>query len=230
MYSTVIPITLGKSQTGLTLVAQLYDPSDGSAVGSPISDGFVERVNGRYDWSTSALPDNQAIGVAFLSGVEELASTVVNVSDVYDILAMKTKLDALNVSTAITISSPVDPVTGNVTIYRGDAYKSTTPKGPLVWNETTGLWVAYVGLTSVFTATSADGKATISAPAVIARVSGNHCSITVELESDDTESITNKQLADDWSFDVQSVVATDTVDSPLSGTLTIIADVSPPSD
>lgn len=231
-YSLTIPISLGTSKTGLTLAAQLYNPADGSPIGSPITTGFVERVSGRYDWNSgSVLPDNQAVGVAFLSGTDELASTVLNPTDVYDIAAIKSKLDSLNVTTAITIATPIDPATGNATVVRGDAYLASSPKGALVWTETSGAWLPYVGKPSVFTAKSADGKATISVAATVAHVSGNTCTITVELPSDATETITDKQLAaGDFSFDVQSTIAPDMDDTPLAGTLTILPDVSPPSD
>ncbi len=79
-FSLAIGISLGASQTGLTLTAQLVDTT-GAALGSAVATGFSEIGGGNYLWYYSAFPSDTSVGVKFLSGVTLKAFVSVNPSD-----------------------------------------------------------------------------------------------------------------------------------------------------
>jgi len=63
-YTLTTGITLGSSETGLTLEAQLVDTT-GADVGSAVISGFVEIGAGNYMWTYAAYPDGFRGGVKF---------------------------------------------------------------------------------------------------------------------------------------------------------------------
>lgn len=63
-YTLDFTISLGSTQTGLTLRAQLFDTS-GTPTGSEISTGFTELGNGHYLWHYASIPDAHRGGVKF---------------------------------------------------------------------------------------------------------------------------------------------------------------------
>lgn len=66
MYTLLVGIQLGASQTGLTLKARLY--TDGVAVGSEVTAGFTEEGMGAYSWKYTAFPDGFRGTVRFYTG------------------------------------------------------------------------------------------------------------------------------------------------------------------
>ena len=79
-FALAIGISLGASQTGLTLTAQLVDTT-GASLGSAVTTGFSEIGGGNYLWYYSAFPSDASVGVKFLSGATLKAFVSVNPAD-----------------------------------------------------------------------------------------------------------------------------------------------------
>lgn len=75
-YALIFAISLGSSQTGLSLNAQLID-STGSNSGSPVTTGFVEIGSGNYLWN-GTIPDDFYGIAAFNAGGPILAISDIN--------------------------------------------------------------------------------------------------------------------------------------------------------
>lgn len=140
---------------------------------------------------------------------------------------MKSKVDLINPS-AVTVQAAVG-LNNNVTIRRGDAYVTGGVWGPLTWTETTGAWLAYVGKPAVFTAGT-----DISVEAVFEVVSGDTVRAVVELDSADTSALPLTLFSTGGGrmtrkYDIQVTLADLEDNTPVSGNLTILMDVTPPS-
>lgn len=70
MYPLTFPLSLGQSQTGLTLKARLIDET-GTPVGGFITSGFSERGRGLYLFSYASIPDDFQGAVEFVDDATE---------------------------------------------------------------------------------------------------------------------------------------------------------------
>lgn len=80
-YAKTIIIKLGRSDTGLTLKAKIYNAA-GVQQGSDVTAGFSELGGGEYAWSYASFADGFAGRVDFYSGSTFETSTGVNPSQV----------------------------------------------------------------------------------------------------------------------------------------------------
>lgn len=99
-YALSFSLSLGSSQTGLTLSAQLVDTA-GADVGSPIVSGFAELGRGNYLWTYTAVPDGFQGGVVFSSNAEIKAVGAINPQDTPVMVDGKTHAEALQIIAAM---------------------------------------------------------------------------------------------------------------------------------
>jgi hypothetical protein len=137
-----IPLSLGKSQTGLaaSLSAQLVDEHD-SAQGGPITTGFTELGNGLYAWYYDFADDFDG-GVVFTLTTGETSVVVGTASIAPDPieLAIKAKTDLIVGGTGqVTVNVPVT-TGGDIAVILGDAYLAADGRA-FTWNEpAAGVW------------------------------------------------------------------------------------------
>lgn len=108
-YELVSSISLGPTNTGLTLKAQLVD-TVGANVGAGILTGFVEIGGGDYLWDYAGFPDGFRGGIKILNAADDslLAFGVMNPQDAEN-------LD-VKVSSIVAISFPAGAIAFTYTV------------------------------------------------------------------------------------------------------------------
>lgn len=195
-YPFSIPVILGLAFDGATMSAQLFDVTDGTAIGSLVTDGFLDRGGGDFIW-TGNLPNGISVGVDFYADAVKKATTVVNHQEAYDISAILGKVLPLSAG-EVSVNSPVTP-DGEATIYAG--YDGTIANGFALSFTDDGSWGDLSGAT-VFFAGRFDNVFVLSAGSV----AGDPQVATFEYTAQETKYLPE---SDDYIFDVYRVIGDD---------------------
>lgn len=125
-------------------------------------------------------------------------------------------------SASITVSAPV-LTSGNISIIRGDSYYSADARA-LIWTITGLPTIDLTGATTTFAAkqnNSSLTKTNSSSPGVTASFSSGTLTLTVELASADTSTLSQG----DYRFDIQTLFSNAHVETWVQGTMTVVPDV-----
>lgn len=201
--------------------------NNGSPFAAPA--GAVTEVgNGWYQVAGNAT-DTNTLGPLLLHATASAADPVDREYEVVahnpdtDIALVKVKTDQLG-ATDVTVVSPMkDDGSYDFETRRGDTYQVGSPKGAIVWTESTGKWSQYVGKVAGFKAVRGE-QTPITRTVTFAVVSGSIVSATMELVTADTSGLKDEQLGN-WVFDVEVTMDATEKDTALAGVWSILPDV-----
>jgi hypothetical protein len=225
MYTMLIPIALGSSQTGLTLKARLY--AAGVAVGAEITTGFTEEGMGNYSWLNTAFPDGfrgtvryyvgtLPDGLKAISGINPEGGEN---SDIKSSQISATVLAGIG-SGRITVNNPI--AANNVlTLVQGDSYFAADGRA-LDFSSTS--WPVLTDAEIVFTANT-EGDS-IEVEGSVITPTGATKTIRVELDDADTEALTVGNSI--YKYDVQATLANGHIITLVRGEMTVLAQQTTP--